>query len=93
MEQHFDQKLFERKGNSISLTKAGKVLLAHSKNIMALHTELQFDMNALIDKTEGVLKIAASTTIAQYVLPEVLAKFHKNILRLKWSSLAQIQRA
>lgn len=83
MEQHFNQKLFERKGNSISLTKAGEVLFIHTKEIMALHSELQFDMNALIDKTEGILKIAASTTIAQYVLPEVLAKFHKKYPKVK----------
>jgi DNA-binding transcriptional LysR family regulator len=83
MEQHYNQKLFERKGNSISLTKAGKVLLTHAKEIMTLHSELEFNMNALIDKTEGTLNIAASTTIAQYVLPEVLAKFHKKYPKVK----------
>ncbi|HEA30400.1 MAG TPA: LysR family transcriptional regulator [Leeuwenhoekiella sp.] len=83
MEQHFNQRLFERKGNSISLTKAGSVLLEHTKEIMARHTALQFDMNALADKTEGVLKIAASTTIAQYILPEVLAKFHQKYPKVK----------
>ena len=77
LEDHFNQKLFERKGNSISLTHAGNILLQRSKEILSLHKTLQFDMNALIDKTEGSLRIAASTTIAQYVLPEALAEFRK----------------
>jgi len=77
LENHFNQKLFERKGNSINLTHAGSILLEHCKALEQMHRTLQFDMNALIDKTEGTLRIAASTTIAQYILPEVLAKFHK----------------
>ena len=77
LEDHFNQKLFNRKGNSISLTTAGNLLLQHSKEILALHRQLQFNMNALIDKTEGQLRVAASTTIAQYILPEALSKFRK----------------
>jgi len=83
LEDHFNQKLFERKGNSIELTNAGNVLLKHTKEIFSLHKTLQFDMNALIDKTEGRLRLAASTTIAQYVLPEALAKFHKKYPKVK----------
>ena len=83
LEDHFDQKLFERKGNSIDLTHAGIVLLQHCKELFKLHKSLQFDMNALIDETQGILRIAASTTIAQYLLPEVLAKFHKKFPKVK----------
>lgn len=87
LEDHFDQKLFERKGNSIDLTHAGVILLKHCKELFLLHKTLQFDMNALIVKTEGTLRIAASTTIAQYLLPEVLAKFHKKYPKVKVSLL------
>ncbi|WP_062056253.1 LysR family transcriptional regulator [Aquimarina longa] len=83
IEEHFNQKLFERQGNSISLTKAGKVLLAHSKEIFEHYKVLQYEMNELINKTEGILRIAASTTVAQYILPEVLAKFHKKHPKVK----------
>lgn len=77
LEDHYNQKLFERKGNSIGLTRAGTVLLDHCKELSRLHKSLQFDMDALIDETQGALQMAASTTIAQYILPEILAKFHK----------------
>ncbi|MBJ7882538.1 LysR family transcriptional regulator [Gelidibacter salicanalis] len=85
LETHFNQKLFERKGNSINLTYAGSILLGHCKALEQMHRTLQFDMNALIDKTEGTLRIAASTTIAQYILPEVLAKFHKKYPKINVS--------
>ena len=83
LEDHFHQRLFDRKGNSISLTTAGELLLKHVKELFHFHKEMQFNMNALIDKTEGVLSIAASTTIAQYILPEILAKFHKQFPGVK----------
>ena len=83
LEDHFHQRLFDRKGNSISLTTAGELLLKHAKELFHFHKEMQFNMNALIDRTEGVLSIAASTTIAQYILPEILAKFHKQFPGVK----------
>ena len=83
IEAHFNQKLFKRKGNSIALTEAGKLLLSHSKLIFQQYEKAEFDMNSLIDKNEGNLRIAASTTIAQYILPEVLAKFHQKFPKIK----------
>jgi len=88
LEQHFKQKLFERKGNSIELTHTGHVLAKHSKTIKSLHEALQFDMNALIDKTAGELRIAASTTIAQYVLPRILADFRKKYPKVSISLIS-----
>lgn len=87
IELHFKQRLFERKGNSINLTPAGITLLQHTKTIFGQYKALQFDMNALIDQTEGVLRIAASTTVAQYVLPEALAKFHKKFPKVSLTLL------
>ncbi|PVW13189.1 LysR family transcriptional regulator [Marixanthomonas spongiae] len=83
LEDHFKQKLFERRGNSISLTRAGSVLLEHTKKLMAQYNTLEFDMNALIDRTQGELSIAASTTMAQYILPEALSKFHRKFPKVR----------
>jgi len=88
LEDHFNQKLFERKGNSIALTNAGMVLLNHCKKLFRQHKDLEFDMNSLIDKTEGNLRIAASTTLAQYLLPEFLAKFNKKFPKIKVTLLS-----
>jgi len=78
IEEYYKQKLFERQGNRIALTQAGEHLLKYSKAIFAQYEELNFEMNSLLNKTTGALNISASTTIAQYVLPKVLVKFHQS---------------
>lgn len=77
IEAHYQQKLFERKGNRITLTNAGELLVVYAQRIFKTYDELDFEMNALNNQQQGVLKIAASTTMAQYVLPGALAAFHQ----------------
>lgn len=77
LEQHFGTALFDRRGNQISLTAAGNLLLRHAETIMVTHRQLEFDMNALKGQSRGALRVGASTTVAQYVIPPVLARFHE----------------
>lgn len=77
LEHHFKLKLFQRSGNKIHLTPAGKTLLQHSETLLAEYRNLEFDMNALAEKHSGKLRIGASTTVAQYVLPPILASFRQ----------------
>ncbi|WP_017257887.1 LysR family transcriptional regulator [Pedobacter arcticus] len=83
LENHFKLKLFDRNGSKIALTDAGKLLLKHTEKLIAFYKDLEFDMNTLNDEHKGVLKIGASSTIAQYVLPEILAKFHQQFTDVK----------
>ena len=48
LEHHFKIKLFERHGNTISLTNAGKTLLKHTEKIIEFYRKLEFDMNLLM---------------------------------------------
>ena len=75
LEGQYKVRLFERMGNKIILTHAGEVFLNHSIDILHQYSRLDFDMNILHGSYSGHLRIGASTTIAQYVLPKVLAKF------------------
>jgi DNA-binding transcriptional LysR family regulator len=75
LEDEFHVRLFDRIGNRISLTNAGQQLLDDCAVIMDGYRKLDFDMNALRNKFCGELRIGASTTIAQYILPEILAHF------------------
>jgi DNA-binding transcriptional LysR family regulator len=77
IENEFHTQLFNRMGNRITLTPAGELLLKHSEKIVMDYAKMNFDMNALRQKFSGELRIGASTTIAQYVLPEILAAFIK----------------
>lgn len=76
LEDQFAQKLFERKGYRVELTEAGQILLRHVSFILEQHQKLEFEMNLLKGEVRGQLQLAASTTIAQYWLPPVLAGFH-----------------
>jgi LysR family transcriptional regulator, transcriptional activator of the cysJI operon len=76
LESEFEVKLFDRIGNKISLTHAGTVLLSYTDHIIQLHNEAKFELSQLKGRLEGNLHLGASTTIAQYVIPSALAKFH-----------------
>jgi DNA-binding transcriptional LysR family regulator len=78
LETHFKTSLFERSGNKkIMLTPGGKTLLIHVEQVFDIYRELEYDMNQLKQQYSGVLHIGASTTVAQYVIPPILANFHK----------------
>ena len=77
LENYFKVKLFVRQGSKISLTADGHVLFRHAEEIVALYRKLQFEMDKRAQKNSGHLRLGASTTIAQYVLPGILAGFHK----------------
>lgn len=77
LEHQFKVKLFDRNGSRIRLTNAGEILLQHTEQLFAIYRNLEFEMNNLTLQHNGRLRIGASTTVAQYVLPPVLAAFHK----------------
>ena len=75
LETYYQARLFDRQGNKISLTKAGELLLKHSEKILDDYKQLEYEMHLLHNEYIGELKLGASTTIAQYVLPPLLANF------------------
>lgn len=75
LELKFRTSLFERIGNQVKLTPAGELLFSHSQSLLAAYRRLDFEMNLLTNNLSGELKIGASTTISQYVLPPLLASF------------------
>jgi DNA-binding transcriptional LysR family regulator len=77
LEQDLQTKLFVRHGSKISLTEAGKILLNYARKIDKTYNELHFELGQLKSKFKGKLRIGASTTITQYVLPEKIKKFQK----------------
>lgn len=77
LEAHFKLQLFERNGNKIQLTPAGKTLLQHTESLFSIYRNIEFDMNNLAGKHNGKLRVGASTTVAQYVIPPILASFRQ----------------
>lgn len=83
IENHFKVKLFERNGTKIKLTPAGETLLQHTNQLFTIYRNLEFKLNTFTQSHTGKLRIGASTTVAQYVLPPVLAAFHKKFKEIK----------
>jgi DNA-binding transcriptional LysR family regulator len=77
LESQLGMALFDRRGNQISLTTAGSVLLRHAETIMGVYRQIEFDLNELKGQPGGRLRLGASSTIAQYVIPAVLARFQE----------------
>lgn len=83
IENHFKVKLFERNGTKIKLTPAGETLLQHTDQLFTVYRNMEFELNTFTQQHTGKLRIGASTTVAQYVLPPVLAAFHKKFKDIK----------
>jgi DNA-binding transcriptional LysR family regulator len=77
LERQYGQRLLERRGNRVALTEAGRLLLAHADAVAHSHQQLEDQLHALRDPEEaaGRLRLGASTTLAQYVLPGLLPGF------------------
>jgi DNA-binding transcriptional LysR family regulator len=83
LESKLNVTLFERKGNKIYLTDAGKLAYNHLKPIRQLYRELEFDLERLNDAFKGTLRIGASSTISQYFIPKVIAAFYKRYPKIE----------
>ncbi|HYG37930.1 MAG TPA: LysR family transcriptional regulator [Cytophagales bacterium] len=77
LEQQLKVPLFKRHGNTISLTPAGQVLEKYAQQIFQIYASLENELVQMTDEAKGNIRIGASTTLAQYVLPKILALFKK----------------
>ena len=81
----FDRARGEGHGSQISLTEAGRVLLGYANTAAETMVEAQRALAALNDDAVGPLRLGASTTVAQYVLPRILGAFLRQYPQVKLS--------
>lgn len=77
LEQHFGQSLFLRAGRTLQLTDAGAALLPLARDIVSRSIHIEEVMKSLEGEVHGHLLIGCSTTPGKYVLPPLLARFHR----------------
>ncbi|MBF0096632.1 MAG: LysR family transcriptional regulator [Magnetococcales bacterium] len=77
LEDHFDTRLFDRHHNRITLTDAGKVALDYAERILELYHETEKSVHEMTGVTRGLIKLGASTTIGEYLLPTILSGYHE----------------
>lgn len=72
LEKQIGQKLFERRGKSLILNECGKILYPKSAGILSQIDEIQ---TLFSTRNVGKLKIGASSTIGNYLIPGVIGDF------------------
>jgi len=85
LEDEYKAKFFERKGNRISLTKAGHLLFNFAEDVFERYDNVAFEINALDKRKEGMLRLGASTTVSQYIVAPLLAKFRNKFADVQLS--------
>ena len=93
LEEECGRALFTRSPRGMALNAAGHALLEYTQKIHALLDEATTSLQAE-EELSGELAIAASTTIAAYVLPSLLVEFrrvHPSVeLRLEVGNTTQV---
>jgi DNA-binding transcriptional LysR family regulator len=78
LERSTGVQLLERSRRGVNPTSAGRELLAHALAVEAAERAAEESMTALRELTRGTLHIGASTTIATYALPSLIAAFSRS---------------
>ena len=77
LEQEIGLPLFDRGGGRISLTPGGQALLPFADRMKELSDQAISAVSEAVGEHAGELAIGASQTIAQYLLPNLIAAFLK----------------
>ena len=75
LERHVGVPLLERAGRASRLTAAGEMLAIRARELFAVEASAEEELRALRGLERGTLRVGASTTIATYLLPPILARF------------------
>jgi len=75
LEADFNTRLFDRVNNKIALTPAGEQVLDYASRILSLYDDMHESVKLMTGDRSGLLTLGASTTIAEYMLPELLGGF------------------
>lgn len=83
LESELGMPLLERSGRSLRLTDAGKTLHGRARELFGVERVAERELRELRGLKRGALRMAASTTIATYLLPTVLGRFHLRHPRIR----------
>lgn len=89
LEDFYKTKLINRYANNIDLTPAGILLFEKLQEVKIMQDQIEFELSSLSKglQPKGFMRLGASTTIALYVLPQILSGFHKQYPQLEISLL------
>lgn len=77
LEEHYGTRLLDRVSRNIIMTETGELLYKYATEMQHMQATLEKNMYALNSSTIGRLKIGASNTIGEYIVPYLLGSFKK----------------
>ncbi|MFV8829039.1 LysR family transcriptional regulator [Alkalihalobacterium sp. APHAB7] len=75
LENEFEATLLHRSPKQVKVTEEGKILYVKAKQMLSLYDEAKQEMNDRKNIVQGSIKIGASFTIGEYILPKLLAEY------------------
>ena len=88
LEQEFKTTLFIRKRNSIELTTEGKSFLIYTNKILAIYAEMDEKFLHKKDDLSNFINFGVSTTLSNYIIPKVIAKFRMQFPQTKFNIIS-----
>jgi DNA-binding transcriptional LysR family regulator len=77
LQEEFGEPLYQRDGRGVRLTPAGEQLASYATRLRDTWRQAHAYRDALRGLEQGTLRIGASTTPASYLLPYLIADFHR----------------
>jgi len=77
LEKSLGVKLIDRTKRSVSLTKAGEILLRYAKDLQHLKREIMEEVSAYKGLEKGSINIGASNIPGVYIIPQIFILFRK----------------
>src|ERR1700757_4176782 len=78
LEAEIGQPLFDRLPGLVTLAEGGRFFIDYERQILASIGDARRCVDELKDAVTGKLAVGAIPTIAPYVLPDLVKKFHKD---------------
>lgn len=75
LEDYYGVKLFDRLSKRLYITEAGKHFLEYASHIVKIFEEMETEIRNF--DTQGIIRIGASITIGNYLLPKYVEKFKR----------------
>jgi len=77
LEKMVGTRLLDRLGRSVVPTAAGRRLYMHAVNLLEMKRKVCLEMEDFLGLKRGEVRIGGSTIPSEYILPELIGKFHQ----------------
>ncbi|UMB53060.1 LysR substrate-binding domain-containing protein [Lutibacter sp. A64] len=84
LEETYKITLFLRKRNSIELTSEGKAFLIYVNKILEIYAAMKHQFLHQNKTFPNIINFGVSTTVANYIIPKVIAKFRTQFPKIKF---------